>query len=107
MKINKDSNTKKVAVSKSSEKKGDMLIQVNELMEKLENEYGPLMLGELQKRLIKTIEEFQEDVSLVLNSAFDQHKLKYEGVESKLSSKNESKEDIPSYISEYQKKQKK
>ena len=107
MKINKDSNIKKVAVSKNSEKKGDMLIQVNELMEKLESEYGPLMLGELQKRLIKTIEEFQEDVSLVLNSAFDKHKLKYEGVKSKLSSENESKEDIPSYISEYQKKQKK
>ena len=34
MKINTGSNTKKVAVSKNSEKKGDMLIQVNELMEK-------------------------------------------------------------------------
>ena len=48
---------KQDSLSKSSEKKGDLLIQVNELMEKLENDYGPLMLDELKKRLKKTIEE--------------------------------------------------
>ena len=54
------------SVSKSSEKKGDLLIQVNELMEKLENDYGPLMLSELQKRLKKTIEDFHDDVRYIL-----------------------------------------
>ena len=62
---------KQDSLSKSSEKKGDLLIQVNELMEKLENDYGPLMLEELQKRLIKTIEDFQTDVSSVLAQAFE------------------------------------
>mgnify|MGYP003323366447 CR=1 FL=1 len=64
---------KQTSLSKSSEKKGDLLIQVNELMEKLENDYGPLMLGELQKRLKKTIEDFHNDVNVVLKDAFDNH----------------------------------
>ena len=53
---------KQASLSKSSEKKGDLLIQVDELMQKLENQYGPLMLEELQKRLLKTINDFQDDV---------------------------------------------
>ena len=101
-------NSNQGSVSKSSEKKGDLLIQVNELMEKLENDYGPLMLEELQKRLKKTIEDFQEDVSSVLEDAFNKHQLKYENLEKKmLTEHDENKENVPSFISEYQNKQKK
>ena len=101
-------NSNQGSVSKSSEKKGDLLIQVNELMEKLENDYGPLMLEELQKRLKKTIEDFQEDVSSVLEDAFNKHQLKYESLEKKmLTESDENKENVPSFISEYQNKQKK
>ena len=67
---------KQDSLSKSSEKKGDLLIQVNELMEKLESDYGPLMLEELQKRLKKTIEDFHNDVNSVLKNAFDDHENK-------------------------------
>ena len=106
MKKNKMSN-KQDSLSKSSEKKGDLLIQVNELMEKLENEYGPLMLEELQKRLVKTIEDFQSDVSSVLSEAFENHRIKYENLDKKMIKKLDgNEEDVPSFIAEYQTKQK-
>ena len=76
----KNINNKKNKPS-SSDKKGDLLIQVDDLMNKLENDYGPLMLDELKKRLKKTIEEFQEDVTSVLKDAFENHQLKYQNDE--------------------------
>ena len=98
---------KQDSLSKSSEKKGDLLIQVNELMEKLENDYGPLMLEELQKRLIKTIEDFQTDVSSVLAQAFENHRVKYENFDKKIVEKIDGNDDdVPSFIAEYQTKQK-
>ena len=107
MKKNNTGRNKQDSLSKSSEKKGDLLIQVNELMEKLENQYGPLMLEELQKRLMKTIEDFQSDVSSVLSDAFENHRIKYENLDSKMVEKLDGKdEDVPSFIAEYQTKQK-
>tara|TARA_Y100000590_G_scaffold65089_1_gene70295 strand:- start:1069 stop:1392 length:324 start_codon:yes stop_codon:yes gene_type:complete len=104
--MNRNIKNKNAGISKNSETKSDMLIQVNELMEKLENDYGPLMLAELQKRLVKTIEEFQIDVNSVLNDAFDKHRNKYESIDDKLSSDSENKEDVPSFISEYEQQKK-
>ena len=57
----KNKNTN-INVSKSSEKKGNLLIKVDELMQKLDNEYGPIMLEELEERLMKTINDFQSDL---------------------------------------------
>ena len=71
---NKQANSN---VSKSSEKKGNLLIQVDELMQKLDNEYGPIMLKELEERLMKTINDFQSDLKSILENAFNEHKLKY------------------------------
>tara|TARA_Y100000994_G_scaffold246578_1_gene250183 strand:- start:1410 stop:1727 length:318 start_codon:yes stop_codon:yes gene_type:complete len=100
----KSINSKKSKQS-SSEKKGDLLIQVDDLMNQLENDYGPLMLDELKKRLKKTIEEFQEDVTSVLKEAFDNHELKYQNTDRVLESKDE--EDMPSFISDYENKKNK
>ena len=97
-------NHKKDKSSSSSEKKGDLLIQVDDLMNQLENDYGPLMLDELKKRLKKTIEEFQEDVTSVLKDAFEKHELKHENINQQVPDKN--KEDVPSYISDYENKKK-
>ena len=88
----------------SSDKKGDLLIQVDDLMNQLENDYGPLMLDELKKRLKKTIEEFQEDVTSVLKDAFEKHELKHKNINQKMTNKDE--EDVPSYISDYENKKK-
>jgi len=101
---------KQDSLSKSSEKKGDLLIQVNELMEKLETDYGPLMLGELQKRLKKTIEDFHNDVNSVLKDAFNNHKNKtYDLNQIDQGSIEDLKDnsDTPSFIAEYQKKKNK
>jgi len=107
MKMRMKNKNKQDSLSKSSEKKGDLLIQVNELMEKLENDYGPLMLEELQKRLIKTIEDFQTDVSSVLAQAFENHRVKYENFDKKIIEKIDGNDDdVPSFIAEYQTKQK-
>ena len=107
VKKNSISSSKQDSLSKSSEKKGDLLIQVNELMEKLENEYGPLMLEELQKRLIKTIADFQSDVSSVLSDAFNTHRVKYENLDKKMiETKDGTDDEVPSFIAEYQTKQK-
>ena len=73
-------------------------------MNQLENDYGPLMLDELKKRLRKTIEEFQEDVTSVLKEAFEKHKLKYKNINQQVP--NKDKEDVPSYISDYENKKK-
>ena len=55
MENKKEKNNK---ISKSSEKKGNLLIQIDEIMQTFDNEYGPLMLKELEDRLIKTINDF-------------------------------------------------
>jgi len=107
MKLRKNTrfSSKVENLSKSSEKKGDLLIQVNELMEKMENNYGPLMLEELQKRLKKTIEDFHDDVNIVLKDAFSDNKSK---VLDKQKVKNiDSKDGVPSFIAEYQNKKNK
>ena len=105
---NSKKNSKNDSLSKSSEKKGDLLIQVDELMQKLENEYGPIMLEELQERLIKTINDFQNDVNSVLENAFENHRLKYEGAEGTLIENSENQGgNVPSFISDYDKKKSK
>ena len=98
-KTNSSQKNKKVS---STDKKGDLLIQVDDLMNQLENDYGPLMLDELKKRLHKTIEEFQEDVTSVLKDAFSKHKLKYKPSDQNI----EDNGDVPSYISDYENKKK-
>ena len=97
-------NNKKDNSSSSSETKGDLLIQVDDLMNQLENDYGPLMLDELKKRLKKTIEEFQEDVTSVLKDAFEKHELKHKNINQQIP--NEDEKDVPSYISDYENKKK-
>jgi hypothetical protein len=66
----KNKTSKKNSLSVSSDKRGEMLIQIDSLMEKINNEYGPFILDELQKRLEFTIEEFHGDLKFVLDSAF-------------------------------------
>ena len=97
-------NNKKDKSLSSSEKKGNLLIQVDDLMNQLENDYGPLMLDELKKRLKKTIEEFQEDVTSVLKDAFENHELKYKNIDQQVPDKD--REDVPSFISDYENKKK-
>ena len=92
-------------ISKSSEKKGNLLIQVDELMQKLDNEYGPLMLKELEERLMKTINEFQNDLKSILEQSFNDHRLKYENL-NKVNIDDVDDKETPSFISSHNKKKK-
>ena len=95
-------NKKTNNLSKSSEKKGNLLIQVDELMQKLDNEYGPLMLKELENRLLKTISDFQTDLKNVLEDSFNEHRLKYENLDN-IQNEDIDEEGTPSFISKNKK----
>lgn len=95
-------NKKTNNLSKSSEKKGNLLIQVDELMQKLDNEYGPLMLKELENRLLKTISDFQSDLKNVLEDSFNEHRLKYENLDN-VQNEGIDEEGTPSFISKNKK----
>ena len=97
---NKNTNSN---VSKSSEKKGNLLIKVDELMQKLDNEYGPIMLKELEERLMKTINDFQSDLKSILEDTFNEHKMKYDNLD-KIDSLDIEDKEVPSFISNHKKK---
>ena len=97
---NKQTNSN---ISKSSEKKGNLLIQVDELMQKLDNEYGPIMLKELEERLMKTINDFQSDLKSILEDTFNEHKMKYDNLD-KINPVGAEDKEVPSFISNHKKK---
>ena len=97
----KNKTSKKNSLSVSSDKRGEMLIQIDSLMEKINNEYGPFILDELQKRLEFTIEEFHGDLKFVLDSAFNKHNTTLDA-----SKVFDSSPEVPAFIAEHQKKQK-
>ena len=103
MENKKEKNSK---ISKSSEKKGNLLIQIDEIMQTFDNEYGPLMLKELEDRLIKTINDFQNDVKSVLENSFKEHQMKYDNLDEMSLNNPNNKDEVPSYISDYQDKKK-
>ena len=103
-------NKKNNVISKKSEKKSDVLIQIDELMADLDNEYSPLMIKELQSRIIKTISDFKKDLKTVLSDTFEQHSERYRKLSISSKSDNESSSmdpDVPSFISDYENKKNK
>ena len=102
MRMNNKKNTKGpvTQVSKSAEKKSDVLIQIDEIMGDLEGEYGPLMIQELQNRLMKTVSDFKDDLKSVLTETFNQHNKKIESSDSE----ELDESDVPTYIADYEKK---
>ena len=103
MRMNNKKNTKGpgASVSKSAEKKSDVLIQIDEIMGALEGEYGPLMIQELQNRLMKTVSDFKDDLKSVLTETFNQHNKKFESSDTEVLDGND---DVPTYIADYEKK---
>ena len=106
MVIKKKISTNKSSLSKTNDKRGELLIKVDELMEKLNNDYGPLLLEDLQKRIESTIEEFHSDLKIILENSFKNH-------DRKLKNSNDSSDEsieasnVPSFIAEYEEKRKK
>ena len=90
-------------LSNSKNKRGELLIKVDNLMEKLDNEYGPFLLDELNKRLEQTIEKFNSDLKTILDESFKVYDFKKNEMD-KFFSENPGESSIPSFIAEYEEK---
>ena len=93
----------KQRLSNSKNKRGELLIKVDNLMEKLDNEYGPFLLDELNKRLEQTIEKFNSDLKTILDESFKVYDFKKSEMD-KLFSENPEESSMPSFIAEYEQK---
>jgi len=65
------SSSKDVSLSKSNNKRAEMLVKIDSMLEEIDSKYGPYILEELQKRIEFTIEEFFNDLKIVLENVFD------------------------------------
>ena len=67
----KMSSSKDVSLSNSNNKRAEMLVKIDSKLEEIDSKYGPYILEELQKRIEFTIEEFFNDLKIVLENVFD------------------------------------
>ena len=65
------SSSKDVSLSNSNNKRAEMLVKIDSRLEEIDSKYGPYILEELQKRIEFTIEEFFNDLKIVLENVFD------------------------------------
>ena len=65
------SSSKDVSLSDSNDKRAEMLVKIDSMLEEIDSKYGPYILEELQKRIEFTIEEFFNDLKIVLENVFD------------------------------------
>ena len=64
-------SSKNVSLSNSNNKRAEMLVKIDSMLEEIDTKYGPYILEELQKRIEFTIEEFFNDLKIVLENVFD------------------------------------
>ena len=96
MAIKKNKFNNKTPLSNASNKRSELLIKVDDLMEKLNNDYGPFLLEELENRLESTIHEFHLELKAILEQSFKNHKTK--------NNKNDDSSDVPTFIAKYEEK---
>tara|TARA_Y100001970_G_scaffold218937_1_gene268590 strand:- start:194 stop:583 length:390 start_codon:yes stop_codon:yes gene_type:complete len=60
--------------NKDSNKKSELLIKLDELLENVGDKYGPFMIEELYQRMEKTINEFNNELDTIFESSFEQSK---------------------------------
>ena len=101
--IKKNNIVNRGSLSKSNDKRSQLLIKVDNLMEKLDNEYSPLLLDELNKRLELTIEKFNSDLQSILGNAFKKYNFKIEEI-NKLFPSDDEDSSVPTFIAKYEEK---
>ena len=94
-------SSKNMDLGASNNKRAEMLVKIDSMLEQIDNKYGPFILEELQKRIEFTIEEFFNDLKLVLNNVFD--KSKNHSNKSSVNQDNNQME-TPVFIAEHNKK---
>ena len=65
------SSSKDVSLSNSNNKRAEMLVKIDSMLEEIDSKYVPYILEELKKRIEFTIEEFFNDLKIVLENVFD------------------------------------
>jgi|TARA_B110000263_G_scaffold45648_1_gene37728 hypothetical protein len=90
-----------VNLGNSNNKRAEMLVKIDSMLEQIDSKYGPFILEELQKRIEFTIEEFFNDLKLVLNNVFD--KSKNNSNKASVNQDN-SQMETPVFIAEHNKK---
>jgi hypothetical protein len=83
-------------------KKTELLADIDKKLENIELEYGPVVYKELQSRLEKTIQIFNDEVESLFLSTFST----YKSNPTTKSKKNQESEKKPQYISDYEKSKK-
>ena len=91
---------KRVVGSKSNNKKVELLSKIEDKLDGIGVNYGPVVYDELQSRLEKTVDIFNKDLDILLADFFSSYRSK-----NKKSAGKKSKSDTkkPKYISEYEK----
>ncbi len=87
--------------NKAANKKDELLADIDKKLENIELEYGPVVYNELQSRLEKTIQIFNDEVESLFLNTFSTYKTKKS---TKTKKKESSKK--PQYISDYEESKK-
>ena len=82
-------------------KKTELLAGIDKKLEYIELEYGPVVYKELQSRLEKTIQIFNDEVESLFKSTFSTYKSKKNN-----NIKKQKGSKKPQYISDYEKSKK-
>ena len=56
--------------NKDSNKKSELLLKLDDLLESVGDKYGPFMIEELYFRMEKTINEFNQELDTIFESSF-------------------------------------
>ena len=84
-----------------------LLEDLDKLLSKMGDDYGPAVLDELKYRIDKTITDFNAEVSSLLHTSFKENKKTYkefvkfknkESEEDKSEKMNDKEADVPSFI---------
>jgi len=91
---------KVVKTKTTNSKKMELLSVIDEKLEAIGLDYGPIVYDELQSRLEKTVDAFNKDLDFLFSENFPTYKL---GNKKNTKSKGANK---PKYISDYEKSKK-
>ena len=86
----------------TNKKKMELLSSIDQKLDNVESEYGPIVYTELQSRLEESIKLFNEDVNSLFSSSFSSYKPKAKSKEKEDSDKSKK----PKYISVYEESKK-
>ena len=75
-KVNQQGKETMEAGSALTEKRKYILDELSELMDKASGDYGPFLMEELQRRLEFVVQNFNKELKALINSSFEEWKIK-------------------------------